>query len=443
MHRTIELRKIWVEDTTIKYEIYDNTGLQLLKKDKVESFIRFFNTESFNFRPESIPQSILAIPITLYLLPITYFYDVELLLPCMDEELYERLPEIYNAYSKIYGPFKSEWRGKVSPTKIEHNDSFQGDYDKIVFFSGGVDACSAGVNNPGEKIVLVSVPSIEALAKNEGDLRNEKFNLIKEFSEVTNSKWILISNDFNECIFKDTKIQTELSRKLSSAAFKFDGWFGIKYLGNMCSVAPFAYAMGVKTFVMGSAFEQEEENYSVNYDGANPDLSDSIRFAGMGFAEQDELHTRRSIKVKNIIAWCKSKGKKIKLWTCFSDKSYQCGICAKCIRTQLNILCAGENPQDWGFEHFSEKRFSRLLRSFKYYEKNACWLWDIIDSIDDTLVYPYCDKTLHWLKRVGYEEYLKKANERRKIELLIRVFKLHRYPHYIKVLCMKLYKKSK
>lgn len=28
------------------------------------------------------------------------------------------------------------------------------------------------------------------------------------------------------------------------------------------------------------------------------------------------------------------------LWTCFDDETEQCGTCIKCVRTQLNILCA-------------------------------------------------------------------------------------------------------
>lgn len=440
MNKTIELRKIWVEGTTIKYEIYDNTGLQLLQTDKVEAFINFYNTEEFNFVPENLSQSVLAIPITLYLLPITYFYNVELILPCMDKTLYENLSEIYNAYSKIYGPFKDEWRGKVSPVKIEQNNALQSKYEKVVFFSGGVDACSAGINNPGEKTVLISVPSIELSAKNEGALRNEKFNLIRNFSENIRSRWILVSNNFNERIFNDENIQVALSKKLFSSAFKFDGWPGIKYLGNLCSAVPIAYAIGIKEFIMGSTFEQEEENCYISYDGANPVLSDSIKFVNMYFAEQDELHTRRSQKVRNIISWCKKQGHNIKLWACFNDNSSQCGICAKCIRTQLNILCAGENPLNWGFENFTEEKFSHLLRTYKYYERNACWIWDIVDSIDTSIIYPYCNKVIHWLKDIGYKKYFQRSSILHSIRKMSkRMFQIYRYPYYIKTICKNLF----
>ena len=39
MKRTIELTRIAVDGDTVKYEIHDNTGLGLLRKEKVEAQI--------------------------------------------------------------------------------------------------------------------------------------------------------------------------------------------------------------------------------------------------------------------------------------------------------------------------------------------------------------------------------------------------------------------
>ena len=105
------------------------------------------------------------------------------------------------------------------------------------------------------------------------------------------------------------------------------------------------------------------------------------------------------------------------------------------MRTQLNILCAGENPVDWGFANFNEKNFSRLVRSYRYHDRNLCWLWDIVDSIDDSTIYPCCDKLLHWLKKVGYKRYSKRA---RFVSNVPRILKLHRYPHYVKIVFLKI-----
>ena len=443
----IELSRISVEGDKILYEITQDPGVGLLKQDRVDLFIRFHNVESIHVDLGKIPQSILAVPISLYLLPLTYFYKIELVLPTMDKMLYDQLPDIYKAYSNVYGPFKEEWRGKLT-VKVLVDTPVQGNgaYDKVVFFSGGVDACSAGINNPGLKTLLVSIPDIEILAKNEGPLRKEKFSLVKAFSSVIDSDWILISNNFNAALFDDQKINRYLrmQRGLCSPAFEFDGWLGIKFLANMCCVAPLAYANGAKELIMGSGFSQLEEQLNLNDDGAHPSLSNSIGFAGIRFGEQDGLYTRRTQKVRNIIKWCNTHDKRVKLWTCFCDKSSQCGVCHKCVRTQLNILCAGENPKNWGFDNFDEKRFSHYMYRYKYFEKASCFLWDIVETIDAKRDYECCNDMLHWLKRMGYKEYLKRAEARKvwcnRIRWYIRIILLHKYPHYLKRMCERLVK---
>ena len=62
----------------------------------------------------------------------------------------------------------------------------------------------------------------------------------------------------------------------------------------------------------------------------------------------------------------------------YSYDHCQCGYCKKCVRTQLNILCAGENPKDWGFDDFSEKEFSELT---SIYEESVSFCVDMIHSL--------------------------------------------------------------
>ena len=436
--KKIELVKVYVEGNTIHYQVREDKGLGLLKKDVVDLYICFHGDNNYECNLSQAPNSILSIPISLYMLPITYFFDdIELVIPEVDRVLYERLTTIYEAYSKIYGPFKKEWKGKLTINKVVDNAPiYNSKYDKIVFFSGGVDACHAGINNPGKRSLLVCVPSIERDAVNEGPLRKQKFSLTKDFSKIVNSDWLLISNNFNIALFDERAIYQCLSvkRGISSAAYKYDGWGGIRYLANICSVAPYAYLTGISEMIMGSTYEQVEDSYQVNLDGANPDLTDSIRFAYTKFSEQDGSLTRRSQKVMNIIKWCNSHNVKTRLWVCFSDDSFQCSCCVKCLRTQLNIICCGENPKDWGFEKFSEEKFCKCIKSFRYNESNPCWTWDIIETIDDNRIYPYCNELLHWLKTVGYKEYHMKATELARPSVRKRLLSLSQYPHYIKAL---------
>lgn len=447
--KKIEITKTSVDGDSILYQVQEEKDLGLLQQDVVDLFIRFHGDDSFDCDLTNVPLSILQLPISLYLIPITYFYNVELVIPEMDKVLYDNLPSIYDAYSKIYGPFKNEWRGKITVRKIVENMPVENaKYDKIVFFSGGVDACHAGINNPGKRSLLVSIPDIETQAKNDGPLREEKFALIKRFSKVVNSDWVLISNNFNASLYNYRIIDSYLDKELGlcSTAFKYDGWGGIRYMPNMCSVAPIAFLAGVKTLVMGSSFEQIEDVMQINYDGSNPDITNSIKFSNTEFSEHDGPNVRRSKKVCNIIDWCKSHNVTPKMWVCFRDGSVQCGYCGKCVRTQLNILCAGENPKDWGFENFSEKRFTKHVKSFSYVESNPCWLWDNIEAIDDNKTYPYCDELLHWLKSIGYKEYSAKSKEyaikRVKYSKLKLFVAVHRYPHYLYVIISRLFCKK-
>ena len=103
MEKTIELEKIYTEKNRIYYDLVDKSGMKLLKTPRVKAWIQYDHAEEFDFDISKIPQSILAIPLSLYLLPITYYYDINLELPVMDKELHENLPAIINAYAKIYG----------------------------------------------------------------------------------------------------------------------------------------------------------------------------------------------------------------------------------------------------------------------------------------------------------------------------------------------------
>ena len=440
MLKKIEIVNCSVESNAIHYKVREENGLGLLKKDIVDLFIRVHYGEGLNFDLTTVPQSILFIPISLYMLPITYFFNVELVIPEMDKVLYERLPTIYEAYSKIYGPFKADWRGKVIVRDIVENVPVkESKYDKLVFFSGGVDAISAGINNPGRRTLLVSIPDIEAWAKNEGPLREEKFALIKNFSKIVSSDWLLISNNFNSELFKDEEINSYLrsGRGLCSSAYEYDGWGGIKYIANMCSVAPVSYLLGIQELIMGSTFEQIEDKLLSNSDGASPELSDAVKFVNVGFSEQDGLLLRRTKKVRDIIDWCKSHDVKTKMWACFQDGTTQCGFCCKCVRTQLNILCAGETPGDWGFDNFSEEEFTRYVESYLYKESNPCWLWDNIDTIEDERDYPYCNDLLHWLKKVGYKKYTSRVNRRSLPGKFKKLLYISKYPYYAKMLIAK------
>lgn len=283
----------------------------------------------------------------------------------------------------------------------------------------------AGIQNPGKQTVLVSVPRVEVMVKtkkkNSGaDFLAEKISLIQSFSQITESPWIVIVDTFKSKVFN-----------------KHVG-FPVQVLG-LCPAAPFAYAMGIRQLIMGSGFNQEGDKKWNAIDGTHPCISDAVSFAGISFGEQDGISTRRSEKVRNIVSWCKAHGKKIKIQACFDDSRVQCGVCAKCVRTQLNLLAAKANPRDWGFDLFDEKRFTRFVRRYGYWEAFPSYLWDTIDTIEDNTTYPYCNELLHWLKETGYKTYFAKAKRVLTARNFVRcIISVHKYPYYVRRIYQKL-----
>ena len=140
-------------------------------------------------------------PITLYMLPVTWFYGVNIVVSSVDKTLYDNIPAIYAAYSKLYGPFKKEWRGKLVANEVVDCPMPESRYDNVVFFSGGVDAIHASIDYPGKRSVLVSVPSIESMEKRKlknvgADFLDVKIQLIRNFSAVVGSDWLVVTNNF-------------------------------------------------------------------------------------------------------------------------------------------------------------------------------------------------------------------------------------------------------
>ena len=68
--KRIELSKITVEGDKILYEVSQENGVGLLRQNVAQLFIRLHCAENVNVSLGQVPQSILAVPISLYLLPL-------------------------------------------------------------------------------------------------------------------------------------------------------------------------------------------------------------------------------------------------------------------------------------------------------------------------------------------------------------------------------------
>ncbi len=115
MKRTIELTRIAVDGDTVKYEVHDNTGLGLRRKEKkVEAQIQFHNADAFGFEPDKLPESVLAF--THYALSASsniFFYHIELILSSIDNTFIIIYRHYMQLILRCMVLLMEEWRGKI------------------------------------------------------------------------------------------------------------------------------------------------------------------------------------------------------------------------------------------------------------------------------------------------------------------------------------------
>ena len=89
----------------------------------------------------SAPDSVLAIPFVCNILPALWLCDAELLVNSLDEDFLENLPFVKEGYCKMYPMLCF---GGTIHTKSEKATPVKSSGASACFFSGGVDAISAG-----------------------------------------------------------------------------------------------------------------------------------------------------------------------------------------------------------------------------------------------------------------------------------------------------------
>jgi hypothetical protein len=348
------------------------------------------------------------------------------MVPELDAELYENLDSIYEVYSKLWGgadgfpaPYQKR-TGKLTVSKTVRNQ-VRGDKN-IVFYGGGSDGTSAAVNHAKKGDYLFCAPdAAELLPQKKGPLRRVKRRMLTDFAALLGANPVLAEDTLMEIV--DTNridVFCKHSPALSKLAIdRFSHAFSIPC---MCSAIPLAYLVGARHLIMGSAYEPTDGVPMSNIDGAAPEVSDSIKACGISFAEQDALLVRRSEKIKNIMKWSRDNNIRFKIWVCFNNAETQCGVCGKCMRTQMNILAAGENPKDWGFDNFDERKFSAYVRAFRWRDDVDAFRWDVWDSINKDRVYPFCNDLLQWYKKSGWRAYRENYMKYRKVWIPVSRF---------------------
>ena len=355
---TIELLRIEKSGNTIRYDFRYSERLK-----------KYFTGVDFCITyPESVdqvPDGILAIPFATNTLQIMWLADCELIIPELDRDFYESIPNFLDGFKNMYP--EAAFAGKLTVGKIaDCKPSKSG--ASATFFSGGLDATTTLLRHIDEKPHLLSIWGSDVAYENESGWQVVEAGL-QEAAKQYELPLAVIHSRFRE--FDDVVKLTEDFKDVLQTSW----WYGVKHgIGLIGHAAPYAWLHGIDTVYIASSNCIEDGKVRC---ASDPSIDSNVKFCGSSVFH-DAFELNRQKKTTYIAQYHRDRPQfPIQLHVCWkSENGFNCCSCEKCYRTMVGLWIAGEDPREFGFD----------------YDVNA--LERIYQQI--ALREPYCDVFLDW-----------------------------------------------
>jgi len=317
-----------VVDNTVEY-IYEVTG----------EWSRFFiDGETFfieyDFPLDGIPSGILVIPFLSNVLPISWVSDAEIIVPEIDRDFYESIPEFKQGYINMYPMIN--FKGNLCAEQIVKYEGPRSDC--AMLFSGGVDSKHTMISHLNEKPALICIWGADVYLDDE-----------KGWSRVNTHLTETADNyGFNHATIKSSfrKIINQGELDLCVSASGNGWWYGFQHgIALICHTAPYMYVNKLKTLYIASSIKATEDSPIASYYTIDP----FVRFSGSNVVHDGANHNRQE-KICEICTYANKMNKEIHMRVCWQSLGGgNCNNCEKCFRTMLAIVAEGHNPVDYGF----------------------------------------------------------------------------------------------
>ncbi len=313
----------------------------------------------------------LTIPVIMALMPIILVSNKAWLVESIDEDLYNCFNRVKKVF-KIFHPSLS-WEGEIIPEKLVKNVPLKTD-DKssnlALLFSGGLDAVCSSICHINSKQLLITICGSDIHVKNK-----HMWNCVKK--HVNNYADLYgQSNSFVRSNF--ALLHAPRLSKLTPA---IKNWWGCtsQSLGYTGLTAPICLCSGNNTLLIAST-RTEECPYPY---GTHPVIDNALSFAGITVIH-DGAEYDRVEKIDAIIKQCNAESLPLPpLRVCWGhDKEGgNCGNCEKCLRTINELLAAGIDPNEVGFDIVISKIMD-LTRNYlgkgHTFKRGLAWHWGCI-----------------------------------------------------------------
>lgn len=309
-----------------------------------ENLKKYFTGVEFIIEyPESIemvPDGVLAIPFATNTLQIMWLADCELVIPELDRDFYESIPNFLEGFRNMYP--EATFAGKLTVGKIvECVPEKSG--ESAAFFSGGLDATTTLLRHLDEKPHLLSIWGSDVAFDNEAGWQVVEKGL-KGAAEQYGLPLAVIRSRFRE--FDDVVKLTQDFRGVLQTSW----WYGIKHgIGLIGHAAPYAWLHGLNMVYIASSHCVEDGKVRC---ASDPTIDSNVAFCGSKvFHDAFELHRQ---KKTNYIAQYHREHPDtvINLHVCWkSNTGENCCSCEKCYRTMVGLWIAGVDPKVFGFQY--------------------------------------------------------------------------------------------
>lgn len=321
-------------------EIVKNSGKVEFHYSVSDGVSQFFSNNPFWIEYpeniESVSEAILAIPFVCNVLPLVWLSDLELIIPELDEDFYNCVPNVKKGYIDMYP--NVEFGGKITVRRLVRNVPEHAGRSATLF-SGGLDSWCTLVRHIDETPDLISIWGSDIKVDN-----IEGWKVLYRKLEDSSKKI-----DLNLIPIKSTFRQFIVEKRLDEQFYPLlqDGWWhGVQHgIGLIAHTAPINFLRGVTVQYIAASFSPGDGNLTC---ASWPSIDNNVRFASCRVSH-DAFITRQE-KIKILVEYCKRTEKKADLHVCWqTDTGENCCRCEKCCRTIIGLLVEGVDPIDYGF----------------------------------------------------------------------------------------------
>lgn len=284
---------------------------------------------------ESVPESILVIPVLAHVCPVAWTRDVDVRAEVVDSRFSAALFDVQEVLQEMYPRFMGT--GGLIAERVDTPEPETTDRT-AQFFTGGIDSLTTYVRHREEEPALISINGwTEPVADSAWEKRKA---MLETYGDTFGVENLFIRSNMLSFI-DHTMLIAHFKRYFVGSWYSSVG-YGLGLLG-LC--APLAYAEGVGTFYVASTASASHDHPW----GSHPSIDDNIRWTGTT-ACHDGFELDRQQKVERLLEYVRTEWPEMPIRTCNEEVDSNCGECEKCARTATSLVLAGQDPNTHGYE---------------------------------------------------------------------------------------------